>query len=199
MKIAVTAGRISGNMASRQQWDVYYTLPKWKRRPDSLRPSQNTTARGSKKERRSWTPPTWLQDFVNQALQDYPDLHIHLYPSQPSVKQRSGASNKRSYQWKQQPDALTGPGHDIKHFNTDQGTRLTCCLACGAYHGRRNKLLRRPCKALTNPDDIAKCQLNRVLRGLHPQAGQGTLHDFQDLTFASTEAPSVAARPAWSL
>eukprot|EP00971_Amphidinium_carterae_P079872 1580333-Amphidinium_carterae.2 len=79
------------------------------------------------------------------------------------------------------------------------GTRLTCCMNCGAYDRRRNKLLRRPCKASLDPDDAAKCQLYRVRRGLHPQAGKGTLHAYQDQDFASTHGVSSVARAAWSL
>eukprot|EP00971_Amphidinium_carterae_P120623 2390119-Amphidinium_carterae.6 len=197
MKIAQTAGRIAGNMASAQQWD--YTLPNRKRSADSPEVTQSATTSSRKCERRQWKPPAWLQDFVNQALQDYPELHMHLYPSKQEVARPSAAKAKRNYQWKQQPDALIGPGHETKQYYTDSGTRLTCCMICGAYDGRRNKLLRRPCKARHDPDEAAKCQLYRVRRGLHPQAGKGTLHAFQDQDFASTLGASFVARPAWSL
>eukprot|EP00971_Amphidinium_carterae_P077195 1524883-Amphidinium_carterae.1 len=52
---------------------------------------------------------------------------------------------------------------------TEEGDRLTSCMNCGAYDGRRNRLLKRPCKAEDQPDNIAKGQLYRVLKGLHPQ------------------------------
>eukprot|EP00971_Amphidinium_carterae_P327170 6458350-Amphidinium_carterae.2 len=47
--------------------------------------------------------------------------------------------------------------------------------------------------------DFAKCQLYRVLKELHPQAGKEPLHAYQDQDFASTHGASFVARPAWSL